>query len=330
MGDLISEELISVIIPVYKVGKYLDKCVESVVGQSYQNLEIILVDDGSPDNCPIMCDTWAERDSRIKIIHKANGGLSDARNAGMAIATGEFMGFVDSDDWISPDMYQHLHDLMVTDDSDIAACGVEMVWEDGRASYRLTKSGCCVLNQEEAMRAIIEESWLKQPVWYKLYKTELIRDILFPVGKYHEDVFWSYQAVAKAEKVSVSDRLGYYYVQHGGSIMGERYSLKRLDAIDAKKNRIIFIHEHFPAMETLTQIDLLFSCMYHGQMAIKYLENQERRQAFTLLENTVVYCPMPHGDEYEKRSIMQKFWMRLAKRNLGLTCWIRSRLGIGL
>lgn len=330
MEDLISYDLISVIIPVYKVEKYFDKCIESVINQSYRNLEIILVDDGSPDNCPAMCDAWAKKDSRIKVIHKTNGGLSDARNAGMAAATGELMGFVDSDDWISPDMYQQLHKLMKTDDSDIVACGVEMVWEDETPSRRLTKSGCRLLNQEEAMRAIIEESWLKQPVWYKLYKTALIRDIPFPVGKYHEDVFWSYQAVAKAKKVSVIDRVGYYYVQHNGSIMGESYSLKRLDAIEAKKNRILFIHERFPTLETLTQIDLLFSCMYHGQMAIKYLENLERKQVFKLLKDIVLCCPMPHGDEYRKKSITQKFWMCLAKKNLFLACWIRGGLGIGL
>lgn len=330
MKDLINDDLISVIIPVYKVEKYFDKCIESVINQSYRNLEIILVDDGSPDNCPAMCDNWAKKDNRIKVIHKTNGGLSDARNAGMAVATGEFMGFVDSDDWISSDMYQQLHELLTADGSDIAACGVEMVWEDEIPSYRLTKSGCRFLNQEEAMRAIIEESWLKQPVWYKLYKTALVRDILFPVGKYHEDVFWSYQAVAKAEKVSVTDRVGYYYVQHNGSIMGESYSLKRLDAIEAKKNRILFIHERFPMLETLTQIDLLFSCMYHGQMAIKYLKNSERKQAFKLLKDTVLYCPMPHGDEYRKKSIMQKIWMHLAKQNLFFTCWIRGSLGIGL
>ncbi len=330
MSDLIDEKLISIIIPVYKVEKYLDKCIESVVGQSYRNLEIILVDDGSPDNCPVMCDVWAEKDSRIKAIHKENGGLSDARNTGMAIATGEFIGFVDSDDWIHPEMYQNLYDLMTADGSDIAACGVEMVWEDGTSSRRLTRAGCCKLNREEAMRAIIEESWLKQPVWYKLYKTGLIWDIIFPVGKYHEDVFWSYQAVAKAEKVSVTDKVGYYYVQHNGSIMDESYSLKRLDAIEAKKNRIHFINERFPAMETLTQIDLLFSCMYHGQMAVKYLKNSERKQAFSLLKSTVLRCSMPHGDEYRKKSIMQKFWMRLAKQNLFLTCWIRNILRIGL
>ena len=105
--------LISVIVPVYKVEPYLNKCIESIVNQTYKNLEIILVDDGSPDNCPAICDSWAEKDSRIKVIHKENGGLSDARNAGMVHATGEYIAFVDSDDYIDPEMYQSLYGVMV-------------------------------------------------------------------------------------------------------------------------------------------------------------------------------------------------------------------------
>ena len=117
-----NQSLISVIVPVYKVEQYLDKCVESIVNQTYRNLEIILVDDGSPDNCPAMCDGWAKRDYRIKVIHKANGGLSDARNAGIAVASGEFIGFVDSDDWVAPFFYERLISILIDNDCDISAC----------------------------------------------------------------------------------------------------------------------------------------------------------------------------------------------------------------
>ena len=155
---------ISVIIPVYKVEEYISRCIKSVVDQTYSNLEIILVDDGSPDNCPAICDKWAEKDSRIKVIHKKNGGLSDARNAGMQIASGEFIGFVDSDDWISKEMYQLLYENMKENESDISACGVKLVWEDGAESRSLTSAGIQILNTQEAMEAIIRESKLKQPV----------------------------------------------------------------------------------------------------------------------------------------------------------------------
>ena len=321
-------ELISVIVPVYKTEAYLDRCVESIVEQSYENLEIILVDDGSPDNCPAMCDAWAEKDSRVKVVHKQNGGLSDARNAGMAIATGELMGFVDSDDWIAPDMYQLLYEHMVADDSDIAACGVEMVWEDGTPPRLLTKAGCCVLNQEEAMRAIIEESWLKQPVWYKLYKTALIRDIPFPVGKYHEDVFWSYQAVARAQKVSVSDKVCYYYAQRSGSIMGEGYSLKRLDAVEAKVERCDFIEQQFPALAGLAQSQLIGSCMYHCQL----LRRNRSIDPDGSGEKWVYSQAKQAGKQWRKGaniSQMQKIWLNLYLKSPKSVCCIRNILKIG-
>ena len=319
-------ELISVIVPVYKVEPYLDKCISSIANQTYRNLEIILVDDGSPDNCPAMCDAWAEKDSRIRVIHKPNGGLSDARNAGMAVATGGLMAFVDSDDWIAPDMYEHLYQRLAQDNSDIAACGVQMVWEDGTSSRMLTKEGNCVLNQEETMRAIIEESWLKQPVWYKIYKTELVRDILFPVGKYHEDVFWSYQAVGRAQRVSVSDHIGYYYLQRSGSIMGEGYSLKRLDAVEAKVQRCAYIQERFPALYLLAVKDLWFTCIYQGQLAVRELSTESAKNTISYLEAVLTNHPI----QGLVGSLKKNVWLTLASMDLLKTCKIRNMLAIGL
>ena len=317
---------ISIIVPVYKVEPYLDKCVSSIVNQTYTNLEIILVDDGSPDNCPAMCDAWAKKDSRIRVIHKPNGGLSDARNAGMAAATGELMAFVDSDDRIAPDMYEHLYQRLTEDNSDIAACGVQMVWEDKTPSRMLTRDGNCVLNQEEAMRAIIEESWLKQPVWYKLYQTKLVRDILFPKGKYHEDVFWSYQAVGRAKKVSVSDRIGYYYLQRGGSIMGEGYSLKRLDAVEAKVQRCAYIQERFPALSPLATKNLWFTCIYHGQLALRTLDISAAKEIVAYLKGVL----RVHSFSSETCSIKERIWLDMARSGLVTTCRVRNMLKIGL
>lgn len=318
-------EKISVIVPVYKVEKYLDKCVSSIVNQTYKNLEIILVDDGSPDNCPAMCDAWAEKDDRVKVIHKKNGGLSDARNAGMKIAIGEFIGFVDSDDWIAPGMYQHLYEIMISDQSDIAVCGALMVWEDGR-TQKLTRDGSCVLNREDAMRAIIEESWLKQPVWNKLYRTEKIRDITFPVGKYHEDVFWSYKAVGMVDRVSVSDKVGYYYLQRDGSIMGEGYSIKRFDAVEAKVLRCTYVKDKFPELSPISLKDLWFSCIYQGQMALCGDDRTAVKQALKHL-NSVIKCNPICTDVF---SLKEKVWLLMARINFSLTCRIRSIIRIGL
>lgn len=317
---------VSIIVPVYKVEPYLDKCISSIVNQTYTNLEIILVDDGSPDRCPQMCDAWAEKDARIRVIHKENGGLSDARNAGMAVATGEYIAFVDSDDWIAPDLYTHLYRRLTEDHSDISACGVQMVWEDGTPPRILTRMGNHVLSKEEAMQAIIEESWLKQPVWYKLYKTNLIKDILFPVGKYHEDVFWSYQAVDKANKVSVSDYIGYYYLQRNDSIMGEEYSLRRLDAVEAKVQRHAYIKENFPALENLSAKDLWFTCIYQGQMAVRTLSKAEAEKILTYFENVMETHPF----QMEGCNTKERLWLNMAKCSLVVACRVRNALKIGL
>ena len=322
-------DLISVIVPVYKVEAYLDKCVQSIVDQTYQNLEIILVDDGSPDRCGEMCDAWAARDERIKVIHRENGGLSDARNAGMEIATGEYMGFVDSDDYIAPDMYRLLLERMTADGSDIAACGVEMVFEDGTPTRMLTPAGSQSLDNRQAMESIVRESHLLQPVWYKLYKTDLIRDIPFAVGKYHEDVFWSWQAVARAQKISVFDTPCYYYLQRGGSIMGQGYSLDRFDALEAKQLRLDYMQACMPNLACAARIDLFFSALYMGQKSIKFLSAADQQTAFQMLRQSVSRYPLKKAD-LSGISLRHRIWIKLSRISLPLTCWIRNLLGIGL
>lgn len=318
--------LISVIVPVYKVEAYLDRCVQSIVDQSYQNLEIILVDDGSPDNCPAMCDAWAEKDKRIKVIHKDNGGLSDARNAGLLVASGEYIGFVDSDDYISSEMYQLLYENLLANNSDVAACGVEMIFEDGSSSRLLTRSGSCVMESDAAMEAVVLESWLKQPVWYKLYKADLIRNLRFPVGKYHEDVFWTWRVISKAKKVSVFDTPCYFYVQRSGSIMSEKYSLRRIDAIDAKLERSKFLEIEFPQLVDKAKIDLLYSCIYHGQLAQRDLETLENNKIFSKLQSIIKST----GVSFQGLTLKHRCWLMMARISLIFTCKLRNLLGVGL
>ncbi len=320
--------MISVVVPVYKVEAYLDKCVGSVAGQTYRDLEIILVDDGSPDSCPAMCDAWAEKDDRIRVIHKPNGGLSDARNAGMAAARGEFIAFVDSDDWIAPEMLERLLLAMERDDSDIAACAVEMVWEDGTPSRLLTVRENCVLNRQEAQRTLLKEKLLKQPVWYKLYRRETIEGVLFEVGKYHEDVFWSYQAVGNARRVSLIDYVGYYYLQRGGSIMGESYSLKRLDALEAVERRYDYFTRQFPDLAAEARLSIRYACIYHGQMALRYLKGKERDMAMSRLRETLKKYRITRR-ECEKEKLSHRIWLRASEVSLSATCRIKNALNVG-
>lgn len=322
------EQLISVIVPVYKVEAYLDRCVESVSSQTYPNLEIILVDDGSPDRCPAMCDAWAAKDSRIRVIHKTNGGLSDARNAGMAAATGDFLGFVDSDDWIAPEMYEKLLDAMCRDGSDIAACAVTLAWEDGRQAF-LAQPECCVLDRLQAQKALLEESRLKHPVWYKLYRREKAVHIPFEVGKYHEDVFWSYQAVGSADKVSIIDYPGYFYRQRIGSIMGAGYSMKRLDAVEAVCRRYKYFREDCPELADLALTAIWNTCIYHGQMALKYLKKEDASRVFAYLKSVLEQYPI-RRENYAAIKITHRLWLDLAGISLGAVCRVKNFLKIGL
>ena len=320
--------LISVIVPVYKVEPYLDCCVQSIVEQTWPTLEIILVDDGSPDNCPVMCNAWAEKDARIRVIHKANGGLSDARNAGLEIASGDYISFIDSDDWISPGMLEQLYDAMQRDDSDIAACSVEMFWDDGTPSQMLTAPTNRILGREQAERALMNQRLLKNPVWYKLYRRGCVQGICFETGKLHEDVFWSYLVFSNARRVSIIDYVGYHYRQRSDSIMGAAYSLKRLDAIEAYEKRSLFMDEFFPALSREARVRTLSACIFHGQMAQSFLPRRERTEAFQYLSlvarRTHVTCK-----DYSSRKFLSRVWLTMARVSLRATCWIKTALGTG-
>ncbi|MBO5870952.1 MAG: glycosyltransferase [Clostridia bacterium] len=322
-------DLISVIVPIYKVEKYLDECVESIVNQTYTNLEIILVDDGSPDNCPQMCDKWAARDSRIKVIHKQNGGLSDARNAGMAMATGEYIGFVDSDDWISEDMYSLLFKNIKDKSSDISACGISCFYDDNDTdTFIMTPSDEYVLDSSTGIKAIVKEDILKQPVWYKLYKKEIIKDIPFKVGKCHEDVFWSYQAIGNAKCISIIPEPCYYYRQRNDSIMGSNFSMKHFDSIEAKVQRVEYIQTHFPEHTDLAKFSLWFSCIYAMQMALIHLEPKQISMCVHIINKTRKIC-LPLS-EHNFLSFKQRIWLFFSKISLLQTCKIRNRFRIGI
>ena len=317
--------LISVIVPVYNVEKYLDRCVESIVNQTYLNLEIVLVDDGSPDKCPLMCDCWAEKDHRIKVIHKQNGGLSDARNAGMAVAKGKCITFIDSDDWIETDAFDIMLNRMVKDDSDVVSCGVKWVSEDDRLLYEVSVAEDEIVDNLTAMREIISDGKLRQHVWNKLYKRELIADIPFEKGKYHEDVFWSYQVFGRAKKVTLMKDSFYHYVQRSNSIMGERYSVKRLDALDAMLQRCEYIKHNYPYLFNMALYSYIGGCMYHLQCALRSQQDSSVRNNII---SRIEYSK--NGDPTEGLDRKNRLWIKSFLRFPVFTSKIRNLLKIGL
>lgn len=317
--------MISVVVPIYKVEDYLNRCVNSLVNQSYQNIEIILVDDGSPDNCPAMCDAWANKDSRIKVVHKPNGGLSDARNAGVVIASGELLVFIDSDDWVEPDAFKKMYDRMTADNSDVVSCGVRWVYDNGILLRNVTVEQDAILYTQDAMSEIISDGKLKQHVWNKLYKTELVKDILFEKGKYHEDVFWSYQVFGKAKKISIMQESFYNYVQRSDSIMGECYSVKRIDALDAMCQRCEYVKAEFPDLFNKALYTYAGSCMYHLQLAIK--SNQSKDVINNIIDR-LDYCKT--GTFSTCASTKNKMWLSLFLRFPIMISKIRNLLKVGL
>lgn len=235
------KEIISIVIPVYKVEDYLNRCVDSVLNQSYTNLEIILVDDGSPDRCGEICDEYAKVDNRIKVIHKENGGVSDARNVGIVSATGSYITMLDGDDWIHIKYIEKLYGLLKVKNADISVCNfIKTSTED----VPQVNSEVIVyeFSNIEALNHLTGEFNVQMVVaWGKLYKSELFEQIRYPFGKNHEDEFTTHKLLYIASKIVFTTEPLLYYRQRGDSITGVRFRLKnRIQAIQALEGRALF------------------------------------------------------------------------------------------
>lgn len=237
--------MISVIVPVYNVERYLCECIDSILGQTYTDFELILVDDGSPDSCGEICDAYAEKDSRIRVIHQENGGLSAARNAGLDMAQGAYVTFVDSDDIVHPDYLRCLAEGLWENQSDIAIARFLRFAETVPAYAGAVKSVKQVRSGREICRELFGEDGVTYTIACgKLYKTALFEGIRYPVGKIHEDEATTYKLLYKAKLVAVLGDELYFYRQNANGIMGAPFSVKRYQALDALRERIAFFKEH--------------------------------------------------------------------------------------
>ena len=223
--------MISVIVPVYNVEKYLDRCVKSILSQSFSDFELLLVDDGSPDRCGEMCDEYAKGDSRIKAFHKRNGGLSDARNFGIEKALGEYLMFVDSDDYIHEQMLETLHRLITENDADLAVCSAMDVFE-GKEVTQVREIREFTLNKTESYKYMLRGDGLPSAC-NKLYKRQTVGEVRFPVGMLYEDGFFTPQILKRVEKTAVTSRPMYYYFRRGDSITTKPFRKGDLDVIEA-------------------------------------------------------------------------------------------------
>ena len=229
---------ISIIIPVYNVEKYLDRCIKSVINQTLVDIEIILVNDGSTDSSGEMCDEYAKKDSRIKVIHKLNGGLSSARNEGLKYATAELVGFIDSDDWITVDMYEYLYNLQQNNNADIVSCSY-LLAKNYPTKLKNLKTKEFVFTRDEALNNYLKMGVFERindySAWKKIYKKELFSDVEFPDGMLFEDMPTNFRLIQKCSKYVYSTKICYFYFQNSISITRNQYSKRHNDLIKSSE-----------------------------------------------------------------------------------------------
>ena len=322
------EPLISVIVPVYKVEDFLDHCLRSITSQTYKNIEIILVDDGSPDRCPQMCDSWKKIDNRIKVIHQNNYGGGQARNRALDIAEGEFIVFVDSDDYIASTMLEFLYNQF-KEDVDIVECGYcvtendDVLFDDENITYE-----CKVFNTEEAMRENIRDQIFRQLIWNKMYRKNTIGNIRFPIESKIDDEFWTYRVLGNARRLIYTNKVLYAYRQQENSVMHLLSPERRLQSIEAKIQRHNYIIKYMPNLEVESLSNLWFTCIYQGQLVMRSMNKKDYQCIWKRLKQIMQLHSIK--GYLSQISGKPKLWLKMASVSFYWTCKSRNILKIGL
>lgn len=310
------EALVSVVVPIYKVEKYLSSCIESIINQTYKKIEIILVDDGSPDSCPRICDSYADLDSRIVVIHKKNGGLSDARNVGIGKSTGEYITFVDSDDRLEAEFIELLLNLILKTNSDIAFCDYQNINEESNIiGYSKTKNSILCFSNFECLKNMYQPRFhgIEFVTWGKLYKTQLFKknNIEFPYGKIHEDTFTTYKLCYYSKKTVFTERCLYCYRIRPGSIMTSSFNVKHVDKLEAGLEACDF----FESKNEQKMLDLAFNDFLYSNVSL-YLDlcRSKKKVDFSAAKNKMMAIYKAGIQRYMKKTsikLYKKFIYRL-------------------
>ena len=246
--------LISIVVPIYNVENFLDRCVQSIVSQTYRNLEILLIDDGSPDNSSEIAECWMKKDSRIKVYHKKNGGLSDARNYGLDRANGEYIAFVDSDDYIEPEMYETLMAAIRESNVELACCGRFYTRGDSNSPSRSLPVRK-VLSRKDAIKELLNNGCIEEAAWDKLYSRELWSDLRFPINEINEDIVVTPQIIAKCSGIVHVGKPFYHYCYNGSSITKSGYNSKKDVMFRHMEELSVYVNKNFP--EEAKYVDVL-------------------------------------------------------------------------
>lgn len=249
---------ISIIVPIYNVELYLEKCIRSILNQTFQNFELILVNDGSTDSSREICNEFAQKDERIKVIHKENGGVSSARNAGLKIATGKYIGFVDPDDYIFSDMFLNLYKICEKTNSDISICRNTREINGDLIEIKNSTTFLKEMTCEEALTELFLAKLYRFALWNKLFKRKCFEGIEFPENRIHEDLSVTYLLISKADKVCYTNYIGYVYVKRSESILTTQYNEKRLQSLLAWKEIILFMNNHFQQLNPYVKKCLMY------------------------------------------------------------------------
>lgn len=272
------EKLISIVIPIYNVEKYVDRCIQSVINQTYKNIDIILVNDGSPDNCGQICEKWKKIDSRVSVIHKQNGGLSDARNAGIKVARGEFITFIDSDDYVSENYVEYLFNLICKYDADISICSFYELFEDSNKKIYVGGDREKVFNSETAIETMLYDKDFYTAAWGKLYKTSYFNDIQYPKGKLYEDLATTYKLLEKAKKIVYGPEHLYCYIQRDGSILNSKFSKKNFELLEIIRKLKRDLENRYPNLYDAILYRTVCAYMDTVNMIINSKENNYNKE----------------------------------------------------
>lgn len=308
--------LISVIVPVYNVERYISRCVDSILAQTYENLEIILIDDGSTDASGRICEAYKERDARIRTIHRSNGGMSAARNAGIQAAGGAYISFVDSDDYIAEDLIAYLYHLASSNCAQISVCGYQKLYEgSGYAAEPIHVEPVTVCGSENALSMLLYQNGIIASVWGKLFQGNLFQAVRFPEGRWHEDVAVMYRLLDSAEVIAIGTETKYFYVQRQGSITNSDFDIRRMDYIRFTAECMAYMRARHPDLEQAA-VSRHFSACFELLAAMgkerKHFQNEYDRLVREIKAYRRVVLADPSARAVNRAAAMGTFLMPVA------------------
>ena len=306
---------VSIIVPVYNVEQYLEDCIDSMLNQTLKDIEIILVDGHSTDKSGYICDKYKKIDSRIKVIHTEDKGVSYSRNIGIKAAKGDFIGFVDSDDYIDKDMYKKLYDLCIENSSEISVCKLGRK-VDGKIINYEDNEFFKVMDNEEAMEELFKGTLYRFSLCNKLFKKDLFKQITFPEGRIHEDLSTTYKLFANANKVSYINYIGYIYVKRNNSILTSKYTKKRLDAFIGWSEILDFINDKYPKLKDMVYACYTYACIDHMYYILNQVQSKnEKKELLCVIKKNL---NIHYSDILKNKIITTKYKLLISMLNYNL------------